>query len=138
MRWSDLPINPPPRTLRQFAGLWLAVFSGLALWQGLVHDRIPTALALGGLGLGFGVPGVLWPAFIRPVFVGALVVTFPIGFIVSQTLLAILFYGIFTPLGVVFRLVGRDPLQRSRSSGQESYWAPKPMTGDVRGYFNQF
>ena len=35
--------------LRQFAGLWILVFGGLAVWQGLVHDRQTLALVLGGL-----------------------------------------------------------------------------------------
>ena len=34
MQWSDIQFDPPRKTLRQFAGLWLVFFGGLALWQG--------------------------------------------------------------------------------------------------------
>ena len=44
MRWSDIQFNPPRKTLRQFAGLWLVFFGGMALWQALVRGR--TGLAL--------------------------------------------------------------------------------------------
>ena len=49
-----------------------------------------------------------------------------------------MFFGLFTPIGLVFRLIGRDPLQRARRAGVESYWAPKPAPADVRSYFKQF
>ena len=39
MRWSDIQFDPTRATLRQFAGLWLAFFGGLALWQGLVRGQ---------------------------------------------------------------------------------------------------
>ena len=35
MQWSDIQFNPPRKVLRQFAGLWIAFFGGLALWQWL-------------------------------------------------------------------------------------------------------
>ena len=31
MQWSDIPFVPSSRTLRQFAGLWIAVFGGFSL-----------------------------------------------------------------------------------------------------------
>ena len=36
MQWSDIQFHPPLKTLRQFAGLWLVFFGGLAAWQGIV------------------------------------------------------------------------------------------------------
>ena len=39
-------LDPPPRMLRQFAGLWLAFFGGLAAWQGLVRGGSGSALVL--------------------------------------------------------------------------------------------
>ena len=39
MQWSDIPFHPDRKTLRQFAGLWLVFFGGMALWQALVRGR---------------------------------------------------------------------------------------------------
>ena len=33
MQWSDIQFRPPEKTLRQFAGLWLVCFGGLAAWE---------------------------------------------------------------------------------------------------------
>ena len=40
MQWSDIPFQPDRKTLRQFAGLWLVFFGGMALWQALVRGGI--------------------------------------------------------------------------------------------------
>ena len=138
MRWSDIPFHPPRATLRQFAGLWLAVFGALACWHGLVRHHSGTAAILALLALAIGPIGLARPDLVRPVFVAAMVVSFPIGWTVSQILLAVLYYGLFTPIGLVFRLIGRDPLERKRQPDRASYWSPKPAPASVRRYFQQF
>jgi Saxitoxin biosynthesis operon protein SxtJ len=138
MQWSDIPFHPPSKTLRQFAGLCLAFFGSLALWHGMVSGRGTLAMIFAGLALTIGPLGLLWPRLIRPIYVGWMVLAFPIGWTVSQTLLALLFFGLLTPIGLLFRMMGRDPLQRTRRPGQESYWSPKPRATDPRRYFQQF
>jgi hypothetical protein len=138
MRWSDISLDPPPKTLRQFAGVWLIVFGGLACWQGLVRDRLAPALALGALALAVGPLGLAKPQAVRWVFVAAQVITFPIGWVVSQAVLVLLFFGLFTPMGLAFRLLGRDALDMRRKQDLSTYWTPKPAAADLRSYFRQF
>jgi hypothetical protein len=138
MRWSDIPFDPPRATLRQFAGLWLVFFGGLALWQGLVRGQIGLAAICAVLALTIGPLGLLRPGWVRPIYVGWMVLAFPIGWTVSQVMLALMFYGLFTPIGLVFRLLGRDALQRARRPGVESYWTPKPAPAGPKSYFRQF
>ena len=57
---------------------------------------------------------------------------------VSQIILAVMFFGLFTPIGLLFRLLGRDSLHRARRPELNSYWAPKPAPVDLRRYFKQF
>ena len=61
MRWSDIPFDPPRRTLRQFAWLWLAFFGGMALWQALVKAHIALGLTLAALALIVGSLGLTRP-----------------------------------------------------------------------------
>ena len=63
--------------------------------------------------------------------------TFPIGWTVSRVILAILFYGVFTPVGVLFRLLGRDALGLQPKPAADTYWTPR-RTAEVRDYFRQF
>ncbi len=138
MQWSDIQFHPSGRTLRQFAGLWLACFGGLAAWEGLARGHTTAGAILAVLALTVGPLGLAWPRLVQPVYVAWIVLAFPIGWTVSQLALAVMFYGLFTPLGLVFRLLGRDPLQRTCRPGLATYWAPKAMASDPRRYFKQF
>jgi hypothetical protein len=138
MRWSDIQTNPSRNTLRQFAGLCLVFFTGLALWQALARGRIGLGLVFAALALSIGPLGLIRPEWVRPVYVGWMRVTFPIGWLISQFVLAVIFFGLLAPVGVVFRLAGRDPLNRTRRPGQDTYWAPKPSPVDLHRYFKQF
>jgi hypothetical protein len=66
------------------------------------------------------------------------VVTFPIGWVVSQIMLAVMYFAILTPLAVWFRLRGRDLLARKPAPGRASFWTPKPTPEDMRAYFCQY
>jgi hypothetical protein len=138
MQWSDIPFDPPRKTLRQFAALWLVVLGGMAIWQALVRERAGWASILAILALTLGPLGLARPEWMRRIYVGWMILAFPIGWTVSQVMLAAMFFGLFTPIGLVFRLLGRDPLHRARRSDLESYWAPKPTPTDLRRYFKQF
>ena len=48
-----------------------------------------------------------------------------------------LFFGLFTPVGLFFKLIGRDALTRRYIPEQGSYWEPKPGAADIRSYLRQ-
>ena len=138
MTWSELNRRPTERTLRQFAGLWLAFFTTLAGLQACRHGPTWAAACCVGAAAAVGPLGLWRPALVRPVYVAATVLTFPLGWVMSHLLLAALYFGVFTPLGLVLRLVGRDALRLRACPQQASYWAPKPAPPDVSRYFRQF
>lgn len=137
MRWSDIDRTPSSRKLRQFAALCLVVFGGLALWQGLARGNVTLAAAFAAAALTLGPLGLLRPQAIRWVYVGWMTAAFPIGWTIGQLLLAAIFFGILTPLALIFRLAGRDALLRRECRQRESYWVAKPSPTDVRSYFRQ-
>jgi hypothetical protein len=110
----------------------------MALWQGLARGRVGQALVLALIAVTIGPLGMVRPDWMRWVYVGWMILAFPIGWTVSQVMLAVMFFGLFTPIGLVFRLVGRDSLHRARSPERSSYWSPKPAPADLRRYFKQF
>ena len=138
MQWSDLPLNPSTRTLRQFAGLWILFMGGLALWQYTVHARTGLAVVLAVLAVTVGPVGLAFPRLVRPVFVTWLTLAFPIGWVVSRIILMILFWGVITPIAVVMRLSGRDVLGLRRRPGTATYWTTKERPIGVGSYFRQF
>jgi hypothetical protein len=136
MNWTDVTAAPPPRKLREFAGLFLLFFVGIAAWRawhGVVDGRTD---ALAVLGLVVGGIGLTHPPSIRLVYTGWMIVTFPIGWAVSRLMLAVLFYLVFTPMAFVFRLMGRDALRLKRRQAG-SYWTTRPAAGSVKEYFRQ-
>ncbi len=137
MRWSDIPFHPPVATLRWFAAFAAVFLAGVAAWQGLVHGRLVQALLLAAAALAAGLAGWLFPQGLRPIFVTWMVLVYPIGWLVSHLVLAVVFYGLFTPLGLIFRLAGRDVLARRFRREPGSFWVDKPTAGDVRRYFRQ-
>jgi len=138
LRWSDIPFKPSSRTLRQFAGLWTGVFLLLGAWQGVYLERWKLAVAFAVVALTVGPLGLVWPRLIRPVYVGALVLSFPLNWVASHLALASFFYGVLTPLGVLFRLAGRDALCLKRPINRDTYWIAKAPARDGRRYFQQF
>ena len=49
--------------------------------------------------------------------------------IVSPVALAIMFYGVLTPMGVLMRAFGKDPLRLRRGGSAESYWIKRDPPG---------
>jgi hypothetical protein len=137
VEWSDLRRPVSRRVLRQFAGLWLACLAGLAAWLGLLRDDAAWSPILAAVSL-VGFAGLAAPAAIRPFYYIATYMTFPIGWVLSRVILGVLFFGVFTPVAVVFRLVGRDALDRTPDPGRESYWEPKPAAASPDRYLRQY
>ena len=125
------------RMLRQFAGLWILVFGALAIVQAFLRHQPRMAIALAVLAAAVGVTGLLRPLAIRTVFLTAMAVTAPIGFVVSYVLLAAIFYLIIVPIGLVFRLIGRDAMSRRPDVAQTTYWVEREQSTDARRYLQQ-
>lgn len=136
MRWSDINRNPSTTTLRQFAFLWLLFFLGLAAWQYFKAERPLVGGLLALLAVTIGPLGLARPAWVRGIFVGWMVLAFPIGWTISQVMLLLIFLTIFTPLALLFRIMGRDVLLRGKQA-RDSLWLVKPSPADVHGYFRQ-
>ena len=73
------PVSTSHNTLRQFAGLCLLIFGGLAGWEYVGRDHQRVALLFAGLAVVLGWGGLVWPRGIRPVFVTAMALTMPVG-----------------------------------------------------------
>jgi hypothetical protein len=59
-----------------------------------------------------------------------------LGSVASPIALGILFYCVFTPLGLAIRLSGKDPLRLRFDPGADSYWIPRNPPGPPPGSMN--
>jgi hypothetical protein len=139
----EIDWNPDRRKLRHFAVIWMVGFlivgSILAFRHGIqpVSAIGPLSLAIMFAALVVGVLGLLAPPAVRPLYLVWMAVAFPIGWVLSHLLLAVVYYGVFTPIGLLLRLSGRDPLVL-RDSGRESYWIERKRRSPASRYFRQF
>lgn len=138
MTWADVDLHPSHRVLRQFAAAWLLVLGGLGADQWFLRGNSRGGIALVLVALVVGAIGVLRPHAIRWLFVGCTVAAFPLGWIVSQVMLLVLFVGVVTPVALFFKLTGRDRLWRRRMPERSTYWKPKTPVHDVRRYLRQY
>ena len=128
--------NPNLRQLRQFAAAGVCaglLFAALA-WR--VSPAGRGVMAWGLVAGAFAVLGAFAPLVLRFPYVALMALAAPLGWLISNLLLRVLYYLVFTPLGLLFRIFGRDPLQLKRPGGA-TYWRPFPSTPGVRGYFRQ-
>jgi hypothetical protein len=138
MRWSDLPLKPSSCVLRQFAAAWLIFFLAIGAYRYVVREQHEIGIAFGVVAVLVGLTGLIRPGTVRWLFVVATVVAFPIGWVISQIMLAVMFYGILTPLAVLFRGRGRDLLALRPAPNRPTFWTPKQTPEDMRSYFRQY
>ena len=148
MPMMEINWAPSRRHLRVFGAGAVVVFALLGAWLFCAHRifgvdvPVPTAEAVAcGLWALAALAGFLAaaaPAGLRPLYVAMSAVSLPIGWLVSHAVLAIVYYGILTPIGLVMRLAGRDPLRRKFDPQARSYWVDRPAARDVKRYFRQF
>ena len=137
MQWSDVTRAPSRTHLRQFAALCLIVFGGMAGWRWTHGRHDISTIVLGAMAIVIGIPGMIAPMLVRPIYTGWMIAAFPIGWTVSRVLLGAIFYLVITPIGLVFRSNRRDPLGVTRS-GRATYWAAKQQPGGLAEYLRQF
>jgi hypothetical protein len=136
MKFSDIPRDPDDKTLRQFAGIWLLFFGFIACYSWYRGTETWPFIWLGVACL-VGLPGLIFPKPLKWIFVTWMILAFPIGWTISHVLLFLVFCLVFTPLGLLLRLFGHDPLLL-RKPDAESYWTKKTQQQDPRRYLKQF
>ena len=111
---------------RKTASVVAIVLVGIAAWN-LYRGRTIVVAVLGGAGLWLLLSGLLLPSVARRFHVFWMKIAVFLGYINSRILLTLIYYGLFTPYGLISRLVGRDPLKR-RKATLESYWTERKTT----------
>ena len=148
MALIEINWNPDRRQLRGFGVIAFIAFGAIGSWiyfrHGILgisltpHTAVPLGYALWTLGGLCGLGSLAAPWALRPLYLTLTVVSMPIGFVVSHVLMGLLFYVVITPIGLIFRLLGRDPLCRAFDPTAKSYWVGREVVTDVKRYYRQF
>ena len=106
------------RTFGIGCAVLFAIFGTISVlrhgWEGFPWQYIVSVAALS--------VSLLFPILLWPVYKIALLVAHALGWFNTRLFLSIIFYLIFTPIALVFRLFGKDPLARKFENENSSYW----------------
>ena len=124
------PANPE-RSFGLSVGIVLLLVAGYLLWR----ERLFGAQVTGGIGAVLVLGGLLaprlltWPSALWWKIAGVL------AYVNSRIILSIAFLLVLTPLGLIWRAIGRDPMGRRRASWPG--WVTYPARYDDRSHFTR-
>ena len=134
MKLVEVNWNPTHRQLRQFAVVCLVALP-LAGWLwGVDAADQSVLLALGAV---IAIAGWIYPPMARPAFLALSIVAAPIGVIVGEMAMLLIYFAVLLPIGLCFRLVKRDALQLRINRAAKTYWQPKKQPSGVASYYRQ-
>jgi len=139
MALTKINWNPNCKELRSFGKIALIASALIAILLYLLKGlAIQWALTILGIGFIIFLSSLVYIKITRIIYLTLISVTFPIGYAVSFILLAAFYFLLLTPLGLFFRLTGRDPLCRKFDPDADSYWVIHRRSESLDRYFHQF
>lgn len=141
--FQEVNWSPNLAERKKFALSLIIGFPVVALIGGAVtrlssHVWKPFFLWLGVIGLAVGI--VLWllPQIAKPFYIAWYFLGCCIGIVVGNVVFAAFYYLVLTPMGLVMRLAGHDPLPRKFDRSALSYWQEAEKNIDLKRYYRQF
>jgi hypothetical protein len=112
--------NKERRELRNFGLLVGGIFLLIGLWPAIFKGG---EARVGTLALGFAlvILGALLPQSLKYIYAAWMKLGHILSWINTRILLGFIFYGLITPMGLVFRLFGRNPMELGRAENLDTY-----------------
>jgi hypothetical protein len=119
-----MPSGITHKQLRSFGFTVGGIFALIALWPLIVRAEDPRwwAVVVAGCLL---VPAVVFPKSLTWVYKGWMALGHVLGWINTRIILGFVFYFVVTPIGIVRRLLGKDPMGKRLRPDLESYRVPR-------------
>ena len=116
-------LNLDKKTLKKFGITMGIAFSLITILLIIRHKYsiLPTSV----ISLVFFVFTLIAPNLLRPIYIIWMRLAFMLGWINTRLILFIMFYLIFTPIGLAIRLLRVDLLDRKIYKNRKSYWRKK-------------
>jgi len=119
-----IPWKPDRRTLAEFSEAGLFALGMVAAPLAAYRGQPRLAATFWALAVATRLLGLVRPEWLRVPFLALTLATWPIGWVMSRVALALLYLIVFTPIALVFRLIGRDALHRKPDPEAPTYWEP--------------
>ena len=89
-------------------------------------------------GVCLAVVSLTWLKLGRLAYSGWMLAVQPIGWTISHLILGITYFLVLTPIGLLMRLLGRDPMRRRLDPNAQTYWVKHETPTKSSRYFQQF
>lgn len=109
---------------------------GVPIYFGASERWVATVVWIGGSAVALA--SLAAPRVGRIVHAGWSDAAIPIGWSISRAILGVTYYLVLTPIGVLMRLFGHDPMRRKSEPEASSDWIDHEQVTDPRRYFKQF
>ena len=123
--------------LRKFGitiGIALGILGGLFLWR--AKEFYFYFFILSAAFFSFG---IIVPALLKPIYKIWMTLAMLLGWLMTRIILSVLFYLVFTPIGLLARLFGKDFLNSNSNRNADSHWILKGTAKPERSnYERQF
>ena len=137
MNWHQISSSATTKQIRQFGLLVGMVLIAIGSWQ-LYRQIYPTTrIILWVIGGFLFVSGLLWPKILKPLYILWMFLAHILSWINTRIILGLIFYLIFTPIGLIMRLIKRDPLQRKIDQEVDSYWIQREEPQNIKEHFER-
>ncbi len=139
MALVKLDLHPPAGKLRDFGDIALCMCVILALlgnWLFGWSFNVVRGLVLAGLAV--YLLSRCSTRLVLPIYRALMLLSFPIGWLISHLVLGLFYYLVICAIGLFFRIIGRDVLQRKYDPKADSYWMPCEKKKNSARYFQQF
>ena len=138
-------LSPNKKKLSQFG--WIGLF-GFSVIGFIIAIKIGSFNG----STSFLIPSICWflaiispilsltfPRGLLPLYLILSLIAIPIGFIISNIILMIIFFLLITPISLFFRMVGRDELKiRKNFNHRKTYWVEVNGSKPLESYYRQF
>ncbi|MGC9327763.1 MAG: SxtJ family membrane protein [Candidatus Hinthialibacter sp.] len=99
--------------------LFCAALGGLLFWRGSAEWAY--GLWMTG-GIVFLPPAILFPRALRPFYIVWTAIAKRLSWVISRTVLLLIFFVLFTFVSLIQKIIRRDPLDRKFPGEASSYW----------------
>lgn len=126
--------QPKQNDLKKFALIWSLIFFIVGLWP-LFSGNVIRLWAVIIMFI-FAVIAFLNPSLLTSFYIIWVKVGEVIGGIISKVIMTVLFYGLFTPIAIILRLLGKDLLKKKLDKNSSTYWVKRDtQPGSLKNQF---
>lgn len=137
MNLDKMVQSATPKQLRQFGWMVGVVLISIGFWQLYRQIHSTARVVLWSLGGCLLVSGLFLPKILSPIYKLWMGLAGILGWVNTRILLGLIFYLVFTPIGLIMRILRRDVLKRTVDPSVDTYWVDREKTSNIKEHFKR-